>query len=77
MTNHCRGTEPLHPRVSFFSVSLANSGFDAKGLLQGLMTNDMSLLDMNVDGSTHSQPSISTAFLTSKVGRPAKTLPPQ
>ncbi len=40
-----------------------NSGADAKALLQGLITNDMSLLD---EGAGR-QPCISAAFLNPKV----------
>jgi len=42
-----------------------NSGADAKALLQGLITNDMSLLD---EGEGR-QPCISVAFLNPKVRR--------
>ncbi|CAM9570799.1 unnamed protein product, partial [Ascophyllum nodosum] len=61
-------------RRSFASVAailesravLEITGVDAKGLLQGLMTNDMSLLDTDAGSDANSPPSISTAFLSSK-----------
>ena len=61
---------PLFARFNRFQcdrsmawVSARNSGVDAKALLQGLMTNDMSLLD---DGEGR-RPCISAAFLNPKV----------
>lgn len=55
------------PRLNYSVCNLGacarNSGADAKALLQGLMTNDMSLLD---EGEGR-RPCISAAFLNPKV----------
>lgn len=48
---------------SCFHLSPVLSGSDAKILLQGLMTNDMALLDKD----QHNLPCISAAFLNPKV----------
>lgn len=53
----------LRDRPAAWVDTRNNSGVDAKALLQGLMTNDVSLLDED----KKRLPCISTAFLSPKV----------